>query len=208
MRRLTVDPDAPARDVMRRAGAVVRRGGLIAYPTDTFYGLAVDPRQEAAVGRLFEAKGRPPESALPLIAADLDQARLVARLTPLAERLAARFWPGPLTLVVEAAGGLAPAVLAGGRTVAVRVPAHAVARRLAEETGVAITATSANRSGDPPAASAAEVEVAVGSSIDALLDAGATRGGAASTIVDATGAVPVLLREGAVAWGRVLESVE
>jgi L-threonylcarbamoyladenylate synthase len=208
MLRLTVDPSAPGRDVMRRAGALVRQGGLIAYPTDTFYGLAVDPRQEAAVGRLFEAKGRPPESALPLIAANIDQARLVARLTPLAERLAASFWPGPLTLVVGAAGGLAPAVLAGGSTVAVRVPAHAVARRLAEETGVAITATSANRSGESPAASAAEVELAVGSSIDALLDAGVTRGGAPSTIVDASGVVPVLLREGAVAWGRVLESVE
>jgi L-threonylcarbamoyladenylate synthase len=206
--RLAVNPDDPATEVVRRAAALLRDGGLVAFPTDTFYGLAVDPTHPAAVARLFEAKGRPPQSALPLIAADIEQARRVGRFTTLAERLAGCFWPGPLTLVVEARAGIVPAVLGGGRTIAVRVPAHLVARMLAREAGGAITATSANRSGERAPQSPDDVVRALGSWVDAVLDAGLTPGGMPSSIVDATGAAPALLREGAVPWGRVLESLE
>ena len=100
---LTVDPRSPDPDLVARAAAALGLGGIVAYPTDTFYGLGVDPRDPAAVAALFEAKGRPSGQALPLVAADLEQARLAAALTPLALRLARTFWPGPLTLGVRAA---------------------------------------------------------------------------------------------------------
>lgn len=204
---LAVHRLAPAADALRRAAGWLARGGIVAYPTDTLYGLAVDPRRPDAVERLFLAKGRPAGLAVPLIAADPAQAaRCAGRLTPLARALAERFWPGPLTLVVDAAPALNGRLLAGGRTVAVRVPADAVARGLARELGHPVTATSANRSGLPPAKTAAEAAAAVGSGLAGVLDGGAAASASPSTIVDVRGARPVLLRPGAVAWERVLES--
>ena len=201
--RLTPDPET-----VRRAVALLAQGGIVAYPTDTLYGLAVDPRRPDAVERLLRAKGRPAEMAVPLIAADQEQvARCAARLTPLARTLAERFWPGPLTLVVDAAPVLDSRLLAGGGTVAVRVPDHAVARALARELGHPVTATSANRSGSPPATSAAAAVAAVGGDLACVLDGGVAASTLPSTIVDVRGAAPVLLRPGAVPWDRVLESV-
>jgi L-threonylcarbamoyladenylate synthase len=207
MVRLRVDSKDPSPAVLEQAAAVIRLGGIVAYPTDTFYGLAADPRRAEALSRLREVKGRPAGQPVPLIAADLKQVTdWVGIMTPLGSRLAARFWPGPLTLVIEGASGLGPEVLAGGRRVAVRVPADPVARGLAAATGHAITSTSANRSGEPPAATADEVESALGTAIDLVLDAGAAPGGMPSTLVDVTGPSPVLVRPGAVPWDRVLES--
>ena len=205
---LPVDRLAPDPDTVRRAVALLAQGEIVAYPTDTLYGLAVDPRRPDAVERLFRAKGRPAEMAVPLIAADPEQvARRAGRLTPLARTLAERFWPGPLTLVVDAAPVLNSRLLAGGRTVAVRVPDSAVARALARELGHPLTATSANRSGSPPATSAAAVVAAIGRDLACVLDAGPAESTSPSTIVDVRGAAPVLLRPGAVAWDRVLISV-
>ena len=205
---LPVDRLAPDPDTVRRAVALLAQGEIVAYPTDTLYGLAVDPRRPDAVERLFRAKGRPAEMAVPLIAADPEQvARRAGRLTPLARTLAERFWPGPLTLVVDAAPVLNSRLLAGGRTVAVRVPDSAVARALARELGHPLTATSANRSGSPPATSAAAVVGAIGRDLACVLDAGPAESTSPSTIVDVRGAAPVLLRPGAVAWDRVLISV-
>ncbi len=114
MRRVFVDPGAPQRDAIEEAATWIRRGGLVALPTDTLYGLAVDPFSNAAVTRLFEAKGRAAERALPLIAADTTQvAAHLGRLSPEAERLAAKFWPGPLTLLIAAPSALALAVTSG-----------------------------------------------------------------------------------------------
>jgi L-threonylcarbamoyladenylate synthase len=205
---LTVDPRSPDPDLVARAAAALRLGGIVAYPTDTLYGLAVDPRDPAAVAALFEAKGRPSGQALPLVAADLEQARLAAALTPLALRLARTFWPGPLTLVVPAAAPLAPGVTAADGTVAIRVPAHDVARALARAAGWPVTATSANRSGEPPASTVEAVLAAVGAHLALVLDAGPAPGGPPSTIVDARGETPTLVRAGAVPWSRVLESLQ
>ncbi len=204
---LTVDPRVPDPAVIGEAARMVRGGLIVAYPTDTVYGLAVDPRNAAAVERLFALKGRPETSALTLIAADVEQARAAARLTPAAERLARAWWPGPLTIVVPADEVLAPAALAGGSTVGVRVPDHAVAVALAREAGFCITATSANRSGQPPASAADTVRVAL-PGLDALLDAGAAPGGDPSTIVGALAGGVTLIRPGAVAWERVLTSLQ
>jgi L-threonylcarbamoyladenylate synthase len=207
MEVLRIDPLEPDPASIAHAAEVLRLGGVVAYPTDTLYGLAVDPRQDAAVDRLFEIKGRNVELAVPLVAASLEQARRAGRFAPTDLRLARRFWPGPLTLVVPAQHGLPARLLAGGTTVAVRVPAHAVARSLAAAFGYAVTATSANLSGQPAASTAGEVIATLGSEVDLLLDAGAAPGGPPSTIVEVTSHAVRLRRAGAIAWERVLESL-
>jgi L-threonylcarbamoyladenylate synthase len=204
MRRVAVDPDAPQRDAIEEAAKWIRAGGIVAIPTDTLYGLAVDPYRADAVRRLFEVKGRPAERGLPLIAADAAQiASGMIALSPLALRLAERFWPGPLTVVVPAPRALAAGVTGGTDTVAVRVPAHDVARRICRMAGRPITATSANVSGADATEDPDEVERTLGDRIDLLIDTGHTRGGSPSTIVDATGAAPRLVRAGAIAWDEI-----
>jgi L-threonylcarbamoyladenylate synthase len=204
MRRVFVDPEAPQRDAIEEAATWILRGGLVALPTDTLYGLAVDPFSSAAVTRLFEAKGRPTDRALPLIAANRAQvADHLGRLSPAAERLAARFWPGPLTLLVAAPSAIARSVSSGTGAVGVRVPADEVARRICAACGHPVTATSANVSGQPATADPDEVERTLGDRIDLLIDAGPTRGGAPSTIVDVTGASPTLVRSGAIPWEAI-----
>ena len=141
MKTLTTPADAPEEAVIAEAADVLRKGGVVAYPTDTLYGLAVDPRQDDAVARLYALKGREAWSAVTLIAASLAQAQLAAITGPVELRLARVFWPGPLTIVVPAQPGLSPAVLGEGTTVGVRVPSHAVARALAAAFGFCITAT-------------------------------------------------------------------
>jgi len=140
---------------------VLRRGGLVAYPTETFYGLGALARDRAALARLARAKLRPEGKPLPLLAADLAQVEEVAVVTPEAARLAARFWPGPLTLVLAAVPGLDDAITAGTATVAIRVPGSDVARALARAAGGALVSTSANVSGEPPPADAAALSPAL-----------------------------------------------
>ena len=212
MHRVFIDPNAP---IDRESGelvaavAALRGGGVVAFPTETFYGLAVDPRSSSAVRGLFALKGRPDRLALPLIAADIEQVRdQVGTMTPLAQRLASRGWPGPLTLIIPASPDLCADLQLSTRTVAVRVAGNAVARALAAATGHAITSTSANLSGEPPSSTPDQVIDAFGDGIDVLIDAGNTPGGLASTIVDATGTAPVLVRAGAIAWERVLEFLD
>jgi L-threonylcarbamoyladenylate synthase len=204
VRRVTVVGAGDA--AVQAAVEAMRRGLVVAYPTDTLYGLAVDPANAGAVTKLFALKGRDLARAIPLIAADLSQVRAWTTVTPLAERLAEAFWPGPLTLVLRAAVNIDTRVLAEDGTVAIRVPDHAVARALAAAAGCPVTSTSANPSGQPPTADADEVARAL-PAVDVLIDGGLTPGGAPSTIVDATGSLPVLIRAGAIAWERVLESL-
>lgn len=192
---------------IRDAAQLLRDGRVVAYPTDTLYGLAVDPRNVVAVRRLFELKGRAETTALTLIAADLAQAEAAGDFNPLASRLAAQWWPGPLTIVVTARSIIARETLAGGTTVGIRVPAHDVARALAGEFGFCITATSANRSGANPAVVTDEVIAAL-PQVDAVIDAGGVKGGAPSTLVSAHDGRATLVREGAIAWDRVVRSLQ
>jgi L-threonylcarbamoyladenylate synthase len=206
MIRLRVNPSDVAADAVEAAVSALRSGGVVAFPTETFYGLAVDPRSARAVKAIFSLKQRPADQPLPLIAADAEQiADHVGTLTPLAARLASRGWPGPLTLVIPASPLLCEDVHLSTGRVAVRVPAHQVARELARSAGHAITSTSANLSGEPPACTPEEVVQAFGEALEVLIDAGRTPGGLPSTIVDATGEAPVLVRAGIVRWERVLE---
>jgi L-threonylcarbamoyladenylate synthase len=204
MTRLVVDPARPDPAAIERAAASLRRGGVVAIPTDTLYGLAADPFNAAAVARVFAIKGRGVESAVPLVAADTAQVRAwVGELPAVAARLADHFWPGPLTLVMRASHTLAAGVMGDGETVGVRVPRHAVTRALCAAFARPLTATSANRSGASATDDPDEVAITFGDSLDVLLDAGKTPGGPASTIVDVTGAEPQLIRSGAVPWDDI-----
>jgi L-threonylcarbamoyladenylate synthase len=204
MRRVAIDARQPAASALAEAVAVLRAGGVVAMPTDTLYGLAADPFSSVAVARVFAVKGRSADRAMPLVAADVDQ--VVSQLGPLSElaqRLASRYWPGPLTLLVARPSSI-PADVSGGRDeIGVRVPAHAVTRELCRASGRLLTATSANLSGDPPSNDPDVIERALGTGVDLLLDAGRTPGGAPSTIVDVTGRDPRLVRPGAIAWDDI-----
>lgn len=208
MMRLVVDAEEPDAGVLREVARMLREGAVAAYPTDTLYGLAVDPRSEAAVRRLFAIKERDAAAAIPLIAADVTQAREAGVFGPAELRLAAAFWPGPLTIVVPAAAVLTPLLSPQSGSIGVRVPAHAVARALAEVFGCPVTATSANVSGRPPARTADRVLDTLGDRVDVILDGGSTPGGLPSTIVEMVGGRAVMHRAGALAWERVLESLE
>jgi len=210
-RRLRVDPGAdPATlaGALAEAADALRRGAVVAYPTETFYGLAADPAREDAVAAVFAAKGRAGGEALPLIAADVAAVSgLAATWSGAHARVAAAFWPGPLTLVVALRPGVvATGVTAGRADVAVRVSSHPLARALAASTRSGlITATSANRSGSSPSSTADAVAAALGEAIDLIVDGGATPGGPASTIVDVSDGPPRLIRPGPVPFDRVLE---
>jgi L-threonylcarbamoyladenylate synthase len=208
-RVIRIDPADVRLTDLDEAAAWIGRGGIVAMPTETFYGLAADPRSSSAVESLLDLKGRPAGAALPLVAASIEQVEdWCGPLPPRARRLARRFWPGPLSIVLAAREPLAAGVLAGGETIAVRVPSHPVTRALVARCGHPLTATSANRSGEPPARSAVDLAALARDPRLYVIDAGETAGGRPSTIVDVREPTPRLVRDGAVPWNRVLESLE
>ncbi len=178
--------------------AILKGGGVIAFPTDTVYGLAAAFDDEPAVRRIFDLKQRPKGKALPLLVADMTQLEeLAGTLTPMARRLAHRFLPGALTLVLPKSVKV-PDFISGGEMVALRIPADPVALALIKALGLPIVGTSANPSGRPAARSAVEVHAYFGDRIDLIIDGGGRPGGRESTIVDVTGETPRILREGAI----------
>jgi L-threonylcarbamoyladenylate synthase len=191
---------------LRGAAGIVREGGVIAFPTETFYGLGVCPFDARAVRRIFDLKGRAFKDApiLVLIRSRADLAALVSEITPAAERLMEACWPGPLTLVFHAAEAVPSVLTAGTGTIGVRLPAHPDVQRLLEAVGGPLTGTSANYSGRPPATTAEEVERVFGVGVDAILNGGATPGGLPSTVVDTTVSPPRVIREGRVPTAAVL----
>jgi L-threonylcarbamoyladenylate synthase len=199
-RVVPVDAHDPAPEALAAAVRVLRAGGLVAFPTETFYGLGADALDVDAVARVFRAKGRPPEKPLLVLVDSLAMARtIVAEIPPRVEDLLARYWPGPLTVVLRARSHV-PVTAATG-TVGVRIPGHAVAWGLVQAAGVPITAPSANPHGRSSPRTADEVRRGLGASVDLVLDGGPTPGGRPSTVVDAT-VVPLrVLRAGAVALG-------
>jgi len=195
----------PAADpgALKRAQQVLRSGGLVAFPTDTVYGLGAQVLNRKAVARLYAVKGRDEEKAIPVLAASVDAVGKVARPLPAtARRLAERFWPGPLTLIVWRMPDLPPEV-SPYETVAVRVPDHELALALLRASGP-LAVTSANRTGKPSSLSAEDVLSALGGSFELLLDAGPSPGGLPSTIVDCTGDEPRILRPGPISSEDIL----
>ncbi len=197
------------RDGISLAAARLRAGGLVAYPTETWYALGCDPRLPRAVAALRRAKGRDADKALPLLAGCREQVEEAVpgiRGWSAAVRLADAFWPGPLSLVLPGRPeGFAPGVVAGDGTVAVRWSSHPVAAALARAAGTVLVSTSANRAGDPPAGSAPAVARALGPRVPGLLvlDGGRTPGGPPSTLVDPRVPGGRVLREGAVPVARI-----
>lgn len=190
--------DDPA--AIARAAQVLQDGGLVAFPTETVYGLGADALASEAVAKIFAAKGRPADNPLIVHVADVDAARtLVRSFPPLAEQAAAAWWPGPLTLVLPRARARVPdATTAGQDTVAIRVPAHPAALALLRACGRPLAAPSANRSGRPSPTRAEHVLADLGGRVELILDGGPTLHGLESSVLDLSGARPLLLRRGAV----------
>lgn len=179
------------------AVAILRRGGLVALPTETVYGLGADARNADAVRRIYAAKGRPADHPLIVHLADATQlADWSAEVTPLAKKLAEKFWPGPLTLILRRAAGVGDFVTGGQDTVGLRVPSHPVAQDLLRAFGGGIAAPSANRFGRVSTTTAEHVAEELGDAVDYVLDGGASDIGIESTIIDVRGDEPVLMRPG------------
>ena len=194
-----VDGLNPDPEAIRRAASVLRGGGLIAFPTETVYGLGANALDAGAVARIFVAKGRPATNPVIVHVADRDSLLNVTAAWPeTANLLAARFWPGPLTIVVPKSLEIPDIVTAGGPTVAIRWPAHPVAQALIREAGVPIAAPSANRSTALSPTRAEHVLNGLDGRIDMILDGGPCSGGLESTVVDVTGPTVRLLRHGLV----------
>lgn len=203
-----VDPRCPASATIERAAAVIRAGGTVAFPTETVYGLGANGLDEAAVRRIFAAKGRPADNPLILHIADFaDLAPLVRAVPTEARALAEAFWPGPLTLVLARSERVPAAVSAGLPTVAVRMPSHPVAAALIRAAGVPIAAPSANRSGRPSPTTAQHVLDDLGDRIDLIIDGGPTAVGVESTVLDLTCDPPALLRPGGVTLEMLAEII-
>lgn len=189
-----------APEAVAEAARILRRGGLVAFPTETVYGLGADARDDRAVARVFEAKGRPRFNPLIVHVADAARAGEIVALDDRARALAARFWPGPLSLVLprRAAAGISALAAAGLDTLAVRAPAHPVALALLEAAGAPVAAPSANPAGGVSPTCAAHVADGLGKRVDAVLDGGPCAVGLESTVVDLSAGRPVLLRPGGV----------
>jgi L-threonylcarbamoyladenylate synthase len=194
---IQVNPDQPDAQTIAQAAAIIQQGGLVAFPTETVYGLGADAMQEQAIRRIFAAKGRPADNPLIVHIGDREMLALVAtEAGDKAEALIKRYWPGPLTLVLKRRPEVAPSVSAGLPTVAVRMPNNAIALALIGAAATPIAAPSANRSGRPSPTSARHVALDLEGRIDMILDGGTTRIGIESTVLDMTGDVPVILRPG------------
>jgi L-threonylcarbamoyladenylate synthase len=195
----TIDPQNPDLAILAQAAAIIKNGGLVAFPTETVYGLGADALNAEAVRRIFTAKGRP--SFDPVIIHVADEAELehvASSVSPTARQLAARFWPGALTLVLPKADIVPGVVTADGSTVAVRCPSHPLARALIQAAGTPIAAPSANRFSHTSPTTAQHVWADLAGRIEMILDGGATPIGVESTVLDVTGDVPCILRPGGV----------
>lgn len=197
-------PVAITAATLRRAAEIVRGGGVVAFPTETYYGLAVDPFQPAALERLFAVKRRPADLPILVLVSGPEQLGLLAAsVPPLFSVLIDRFWPGPLTLVCPARADLPTRLTGNTGTVGVRRSPLAAANQLIAACGGPLTATSANLSGQPPAVTAAEAFALFGDSVDLVLDGGATPGGQGSTLVGVRAGRLCCLRAGVVPFAAV-----
>jgi len=194
-----VSAEQPDLEIIKQAAALIRQGGLVAFPTETVYGLGADGLNPEAVKKIFKAKGRPSDNPLILhIAESADVWRLARQVDARVQKLISRFWPGPLTLVLPKEKIIPAEVTAGLDTVAIRMPRHPVALALIKESGVPLAAPSANRSGYPSPTTGEHVSVDLGGRIEAILASGSTGVGLESTVLDLSTDLPLILRPGGV----------
>ena len=195
---------AELQEQLQAAIEILRQGGVVAFPTDTLYGLGADYASPSTVQRIIDIKGRSGAAGLPLLLSDVDQLSTVAGEVPeTVWPLVERFWPGPLTLIVSRSARVSDLVTGGRSTVAVRVPDHPVPLALARGLNRPITGTSANLTGQPPATTAGEVRRQLGKSVDLIIDGGESPLGLPSTILDVTGPVWKIVRTGAVSASEI-----
>jgi L-threonylcarbamoyladenylate synthase len=196
---LKTDAEFSEEDIIIRAVKILTDGGVIAYPTETFYGLGVDAASEQAIQKIFSVKGRDFRNPISLIIGRSDDVYPLVRDVPeSAKKLMASFWPGALTIVFSASDNVSGLLTAGSGKIGLRVSSHPIAHKIVQKIKRPLTATSANLSGEPECSLASEVIGQIGDKIDAVLDGGKTEGGKASTLIDVTANPPVILREGAI----------
>jgi L-threonylcarbamoyladenylate synthase len=205
---IQVSSDHPQEETIEEAAAIIRSGGLVAFPTETVYGLGADAMNEAAVQKIFEAKGRPADNPLIVhVGHRKDVERVADEVSEKTWQLIERFWPGPLTLVLKRGPEVAASVSAGLPTIAVRMPRNGVALALIRSAGTPIAAPSANRSGLPSATSAAHVARDLEGRIDMILDGGSTDIGIESTVLDMTSDTALILRPGWITEERLTSAI-
>jgi L-threonylcarbamoyladenylate synthase len=193
-------------ETIRKAATILIDGGVVVYPTDTVYGLGCVPKIPEAAKRICFIKGRA-DKPLPIASSDTDAAKQLVKFNPAAERLAERFWPGPLMIVLPSRVEYSKWITHGAKTLGVRVPNHSVARQLAQLIGGAIVSTSANRSGKEPPRTAKRVAETIGTEVDLIIDAGETAGGKPSTVVDLSRENVWILRKGPITGDQIFEVI-
>jgi L-threonylcarbamoyladenylate synthase len=207
-RILTLSPHSPDPDLIRQASDIILRRGLVAFPTETVYGLGANALDEESVAKIFEAKGRPSNDPLIVHLASVeDIPRLAFEIPPIVQKLANAFWPGPLTLILPKQAHVPDSVTSGLNTVAVRVPSHPIALALIQASGVPIAAPSANRFGHTSPTTAAHVMDDLNGRIDLILDGGSAMVGVESTVLDVTRTPPMILRPGGVSREAIEEVI-
>jgi L-threonylcarbamoyladenylate synthase len=203
-----LDPASPDIEVIERAASVIRNGGLVAFPTETVYGLGADAMNDQAIERIFLAKGRPSNNPLIVHVSDREMlARVAEKVSKNTEKLIDKFWPGPLTLVLKRRAEVVSAVSAGLDTVAVRMPQGRIALELISRSQTPIAAPSANLSGKPSPTEASHVERDLSGRIDMIIDGGQTRIGIESTVLDMTSEPPMILRPGWITREQIAEVI-
>ena len=201
---IPIDPVKPDQALIAEAAGILKAGGIVVYPTETFYGLGADATNEKAVERVFMIKGRSSANPLPVIIGEEDDlARIATDIDEISRRLIKVFWPGPLTLVFAASTRVSAKLTADTGKIGVRISCHAIAASLARALCRPITATSANPSGAAECISPEEAMSSLGNLVDAIIDGGMTPGGAGSTVLDMTRKPPVIIREGVIPATRL-----
>lgn len=205
---IRIDSHSPLPAALGRIIDILKRGGVIAYPTETFYGLGADAFNPAAVEKIFEIKGRAQRNPIPLIIGQVDMLEmLVAEIPANALRLIEKFWPGPLTLVFNASQRINPSLTGGTDKIGIRLSSHPLARKLSEGIYGPLTATSANLSGAGESTSASEVALGLNDRISCVVDGGETPGGKGSTVIDITVDPPVFFRHGAISAETIKDTL-
>jgi len=204
-----VNPRSPETEVIGRAEAVIRAGGVVCFPTRCLYGLGADALDPAAVERVYEIKQRPADMPLlVLISRSAQLSELAERVPHMAQLLMERFWPGRLTLILEARPHLPARLTAGSGKIGIRLAAHPVARALVEAHAKPITGTSANLSGGSGCRQITELDPRIARQVDLILDGGVLKGGVGSTVVDVTEEIPVVIREGEISRPEILAAIK
>jgi L-threonylcarbamoyladenylate synthase len=206
---LKINSRQPENELIHKAVLLLRAGEVVAFPTETFYGLAVDATNDLAIERIFQIKGRSFTSPIALISGSKNGINgLVTQVPAVSEELMQIFWPGPLTLLFPASPGINPRLTAGTGKIGIRVSSHPVADSLSNSLGGPITATSANLSGAAECTTAGEVLASLGDRVALVIDGGPTQGGKGSTLIDPTVDPPACLREGAIPFSVIMNSTK